>query len=163
MASFENHIDQAKKNLDFLKETNSRNSHHWDWQVTVCFYVAVHLANAHLAKAAGLHYRTHEATKNSLSPYNPLSVCSLPEDIYLSYAKLEGLSRRARYLCNDDLSNKDSAAFFTYDKHFAKAIRNLDKVLFYFNNLYSLNFPIIEIICQELSPKHQLTIFKVKS
>ena len=163
MALYEAHIDQAKKNLRFLIETNSNKSVHWDWQVTTCFYVAVHLANAHLAKVANLHYRTHEDVKNAISP-NPMSIGQLPPSIYLSYAKLEGLSRRSRYLCHQEPSNKEGAdiAFFTYDKHFAKAIKNLDKVMEYFKNLYSIDFGKLEVTCSDLNSSPYLVIFSVK-
>lgn len=161
MASYEAHIDQAKKNLSFLVEINSNSSTHWDWQVTVSFYVAVHVANAHLARVADLHYRTHEAVKIALSP-NPLSLTQLPEDIYLTYAKLEGLSRRSRYLCHNEFKNGDEhTAFFTYEKHFCKAIKNLDKFLNHFNQLYKINFGSHLIKCADLNKNSNLTVFKI--
>ena len=161
MASFEAHVDQAKKNLDFLFDNNSNGSLHWDWQVTTCFYVAVHVANAHLAKVANLHYRTHEAVKIALSP-NPLSLTQLPEDVYLSYAKLEGLSRRARYLCHNEPDKRDdSIAFFTHEKHFAKAIKNLDKFLTYFSKMYGIDFGKIKIRCGYLDKKSPISIFTI--
>ena len=163
MASYESHIEQAKKNIVFLSQTYSINSNFWDWQITISFYIGVHILNAHLAKSADLHYRTHEAVKNAINPYNPLALHNIPEDIYLSYAKLEGLSRRSRYLCHDDYSNKGTNAFFTYEKHFAKAVKALDKIILYFNIKYDLNINDIEIICPELALARYLSIFKVKS
>ena len=162
MATFNEHINQATKNLQFLVETNSNNSIHWDWQVTVCFYVGVHLINCHLAKIANLHYRTHADVKNAINPHNSLSISTLPEPIYLSYAKLEGLSRRARYLCHDDFQNRDTNGFFTYDKHFSKAVKNLDIILDYFKCLYSLNFDNLYIKCEDLNINSAQKIFKIK-
>jgi hypothetical protein len=160
VASYEAHIDQAKKNLSFLVEINSKPSLHWDWEVTVCFYIAVHIANAHLAKVANLHYRTHESVKIALSP-NPLSITQLPEDIYLSYAKLEGLSRRSRYLCHNEPKKNDAeTAFFTYEKHFSKAVKNLDKFLNHFSNLYGISFGNPLIKCADLDKNSSLVIFK---
>ena len=163
MATYENHIEQAKINLSFLQQTNSTKQDFWDWQITISFYVVVHIVNAHIAKVADLHYRTHEDVKNAINPYNTLSLCKLPEDIYLDYAKLEGLSRRARYLCHDDFSIRDERAYFTYDKHFAKAINRLDRILDYFNNIYGLGIKDYEIICSEISTKTPLKIFKIRA
>lgn len=159
MASFSEHIQQTKSNLSFLEETNAKNQQFWDWQVTVCFYVAVHTVNAHLAQCANLHYRTHEDVKNAINPFNQLAMCKVPNDVYLCYAKLEGLSRRSRYLCHDDKTNTSTVSHFTYDRHFAKAIKNLDKLLDYFNTLYSLGLTKIKIACLDLSAKDQLKLF----
>jgi hypothetical protein len=163
LASFDAHIDQAKKNLNFLVETNSRNTTNWDWQVTICFYAAVHIVNAHLAATANLHYRTHEDVKNAINPHAPLSLAKIPEPIYLAYVKLEGLSRRARYLCSDDNANRATTEFFTYDKHFAKAIKNLDVVLDHFKTLYNFTFPPLPVYCVDLSTKTPLKVFKYRA
>lgn len=163
MASFEEHICQAKSNLLFLTEVNKKFSANWDWQVTISFYVAVHLINSHLATKADLHYKTHSDVKNSINPYNSTAVFSVPQDVYLSYVKLEGLSRRARYLCHDDTSNSgdNKRSHTTYDKHFAKAIKNLDRILKYFVNEYYVDFGKLEISCVELNSNSGLLIFKV--
>lgn len=161
MASFNEHINQAKKNLAFLIDINSSKSRNWDWQVTVCFYTAVHLINSHLAQIGNLHYRTHEDVKNAINPTaNNLSICKLPQDIYLAYVKLEGLSRRARYLCNENFDNKEVREFLTFDKHFAKAIKNLDKILAYFKTKYGVSFGNPVIYCAELNANSPLQIFK---
>lgn len=163
MATFDNHIDQAKHNIAFLVHVNNSNSNYWDWQVTVSFYIAVHLVNAHIAKVANLHYRTHEDVKNAINPFNSMPICGVPEEIYVSYARLEGLSRRSRYLCHDDYKKRDEQAHFTYDKHFAKAVKSLDKILDFFVSKYSLKFQPISIFCLELTSKTPLTMFKVKN
>lgn len=138
MASFENHVNQAKSNLNFLLHINQTSENFWDWQVTTCFYVAVHTVNAHIAKVANMHYQTHEAVKNAINPHRVLSVSRIDENIYLDYAKLEGLSRRSRYLCNESAKNNPDVAHITYDRHLAKAIKLLDRILVYFNDKYSL-------------------------
>lgn len=162
MASFESHTDQAKRNLNFLVSINESQRDFWDWQVTVCFYVNVHLVNAHLARVGDLHYRTHEDVKNAINPYNSLAIGKVSDEIYLAYTKLEGLSRRSRYLCHDDPANKESGSHPTYDKHFAKAIKQLDKLLNYFGGLYSLDFGKPEVSCLDLSARTPLAIFRVK-
>ena len=161
MAAFEDHIQQAKKNLSFLVLTNLNSQSYWDWQITISFYVCVHIVNAHIAKTADLHYRTHEAVKNALNPYNELSLCKIPEDVYLSYAKIEALSRRARYLCSDDKNNTSDQAQFTYDRHFAKTIRHLDKVMEYFGNYYKFKFDKSKISCPGLSRGENISNFQL--
>ncbi len=161
MASFAEHILQAKSNLSFLTEVNSKFEDRWDWQVTICFYVGVHLINAYLADKADLHYRTHGDSKMAINPHNPSAIYKLPEDIYLAYTKLEGLSRRSRYLCHEDVVRKEAGQHLTHDKHFAKAIKNLDKLLVHFKNHYVLDFGSPEIACLDLNNNSPLTIFKV--
>lgn len=160
MASFEEHIQQAKKNLDFLNKVNKTISESWDWQVTVSFYVSVHLINAHIAKKSDQHYRSHEQVNKSVNPYFPLSPTKLTEDNFKSYIKLQGLARRSRYLCNDNKEIKDTSAYFTYDKHLAKALANLDKLLMFIHSEYSIKFNKINISCIELKNR-PLTYFEM--
>jgi hypothetical protein len=147
VANYSEHFLQAKKNMGFLSRVNSTTPESWDWQVTVSYYIAVHVMNGHLAKTADLHYNTHEKVKVALS--SPTSVCRIPDEIYTSYVKLEGLSRRARYLCHEDSINAGNQ-HFTYDKHLKKAVKNLDKILIHFDNLYEIGFDRVEISCAEL-------------
>jgi hypothetical protein len=99
--TFEEHLAQAKRNLDYLQKSNELIPDRWDWQVTVCFYVGVHLVNAHVFQKTGQHYRSHEQVNMALNPAT-LSLAKLSESDYLAYKKLQGLARRARYLCHDD-------------------------------------------------------------
>src|SRR6201996_3496254 len=139
MADYQSHLNQAKKNLQILADVNKTIHNSWDWQVTLCYYVAVHLMNAHLAIKANLHYKTHVDVKNAL--FSSTSPCKIPEDIYLDFAKLENYSRRARYLCNDNPHNHDSdRAFLTYDKHLKKSLILLDRILKYFSIEYEESF-----------------------
>jgi galactokinase len=148
MPSFNEHISQSKVNLKFLRLVNSTaEGSFWDWQVTICFYVGVHLINAHLAKQAGLHYRKHEEVNNVISPYSTLSPCKLPEQVYLSYMKLQNLARRARYLVNEDRRNMETTPFFTYDKHLMRSLKHLDNLMQYMHASYSVNFDACEIKC----------------
>jgi hypothetical protein len=113
-----------------------------------------------LATIGDQHYRTHEEVKGAINPEKPLNIAKIPMDIYLSYTKLENLSRRARYLCSDDLANRGIDAFFTVDKHFAKAIRHMDKVLSYFATEHKVAFPPITLSCIQFSTK-ELGDFKI--
>jgi hypothetical protein len=144
VAKFSEHINQAKSNLNFLKSIlNSKE--YWDWKVTVSFYIAVHLINAHLANKANLHYRSHDKVDKALNPYSPISVTKLSENNYLAYTKLQGLSRRSRYLVHDKPGNKSEDNHFTHEKHFIRAIKNLDKVLKFISNEYKVSFDILDI------------------
>lgn len=154
MASFDEHISQTQKNLFFLKSTNKQNSKFWDWQVTVCFYSAVHAVNAHLARIADLHYRAHEEVKNALNPFG-LSPAKIDEDIYLSYVKLEGLARRARYLCHDNRENKSVKQHLTHDKHFARAVRHLDKIIAILNQSIRYRCRLLHLLLQNLHHQKQ--------
>ncbi|MEP3387734.1 MAG: hypothetical protein ABJO02_06085 [Reichenbachiella sp.] len=160
MASFDEHINQAQSNLSFLDSINKSNDSFWDWHVTVSFYTAVHLINAHIAKKSNQHYRSHELVNNAINPFNSISTTKFSEELYTSYMKLQNLSRRARYLCHDDPKNRDIKAFLTYDKHFSKAIIHLDKIINYMVAEYSVNFTITNLSCIELKNK-SLSNFKV--
>jgi hypothetical protein len=165
LANFKEHFSQAKRNLDFVVTVNEKVKESWDWQIVSAFYVAVHLVNGHLAYKAGLHYRSHSQVKQALNPNNAESSCILPEDIYTAYQKLEGLSRRARYLCSDDQNNKESIAFLTQEKHFKKAILQLDTILFFFEREYreyGLDFGKPAIFCSLLDEKAPLKIFRLR-
>ena len=148
MAGFDDHIRQAKGNISILSEFNQKILNGWDWQVTISYYVAVHLMNAHLAKKANLHYKTHEQVKNAL--FNDLSVAKIPDDIYTGYVKLEGLSRRSRYLCNETSTDQMELTFLTYDKHLKKALKNLDKIILYMSKEYNITFNKVNIDCIEI-------------
>jgi hypothetical protein len=151
LATFTDHLKKAESNLVFLAEANQLPGQHWDWQVTVAFYVAVHLINAHIVQKSGLNYRSHEQVGMALNPNKLLSTTKLSESDYLAYSKLQGLARRARYLCHDDTGNRSPDAHFTYDKHFARAIRHLDTLLTFMRNEYSVNVPRLAVRCVELN------------
>jgi hypothetical protein len=65
MPQFADHIKQANSNFLFLKSVNQTSPAHVDWQVTVCFYTALHLVNAHLAKY-NQQFRNHTDVKDAI-------------------------------------------------------------------------------------------------
>lgn len=150
MASFEQHINQSKANFTFLQEVNSSINAQWDWQVTISFYAAVHLINAHIVSKSNQHYRSHEQVNNAISPFTHISLCKLPQDIYVAYMKLQNLSRRSRYLCSDNPQEFDVRAYHTSEKHFAKAVRELNRLIEYFDKEYNLDFKPITINCPKI-------------
>lgn len=148
MALFTDYIKQAKSNLDFLDKVNRHAGGHYDWQVTVCFYVGVHLINAYLVKERGMSFNSHVDTFEAINPVNELSPIRLSEENYLAYRKLYNLSRRARYICTDEEKLKgqdDKVAYLTFDKHLERSVKNLDKLLVFIQNKYGESFPSLDI------------------
>lgn len=169
MPSFVNHIDKAIHNFEFLEQINLNIPNSTDWQVTLCYYTALHLVNAHLVSASpvgdALQYRTHRDVQVALDPTNQTSIVKIDEKPYLQYLKLEMLSRRARYMTHGGgLSSKP--ALIT-EKHLYNSLKALDEIIVYFkgsfekrahdngNATYSLVFPTIEMECLKL--KNSLT------
>lgn len=152
MAKFDEHIAQANKNLQFLESINQ--STFFDWQVTVCFYTAVHLINAHLS-LYNMQYRKHVDVKDALNPKNDESVatgCALPNNEYLAYTKLQSLSRRSRYLVNEKDGNLAAeTAFLTYDIHLGKALRHLNTLINYFCKKYDFKILPLKIKCSGIN------------
>lgn len=156
MALFEEHIAQATSNLQFLGTVNQNIKNYYDWQVTACFYTALHLVNAHLTKHS-LQYRQHKDVNYALNPEVQVSVSKLPMPEYEAYISLQRLSRRSRYLVSEKRKKvEDTSGYFTYDVHLGRAARNLDKLMCYFNKLYNLNLPSISFTCAELNKKDEL-------
>lgn len=150
VASFQEHIAQANHNLAFLAQANQSTTPFWDWQVTAAFYVGVHLINAHLIQKSGLSFRSHQQVDEAINPFSKLTATRLSETNYLAYDKLQGLARRARYLYNEDRANKATTAHFTYDKHFARAIRNLDILIGFVESEYKVKLNRVSVKCIEL-------------
>jgi hypothetical protein len=160
LASFEQHIARAKYNFLHLENLNKLLPESVDWQVTTCFYIAVHLVNAHLAKMSDLHYRTHSEVENVLNPLG-LYPHRLDEECFKAYQKLKNLSRRSRYMCHDALGTNNNEGVSTTHKHLRKACINLDILLIYFSNKYVIDIPAVSIMCKEFSSKSdKLTFIK---
>ncbi len=161
MALFQEHIEQAKRNLRFLESVNRFQQDYWDWQVTVCFYVVVHLINAHIAKKGNMHYRTHKDVESAINPYNQLSPSKVSEAVFTAFKTLRNLSRRSRYMINESNDSNKENAHFTYDKHLRRAIINLDKIINYMDNEYRIRFTSIEISCPDFRPSDSFSHFYV--
>jgi hypothetical protein len=161
LAAFDEHINQAKRNLKFLESINNNIDNCYDWQATVCFYTSLHLVNAHLSKF-NLQYRKHSDVNYALNFTVTTSVSKLPEDEYIAYTSLQSLSRRSRYLVNEKDNNiGNEKAFLTYEKHLAKAIKHLDLLISYFNNKYHSNIGQVTIKCSEVQSKEEFKTLKV--
>lgn len=158
MADFAEHYTQCCTNIEFLLHVNKTQLERFDWQVTIAFYASVHLVNAHIAKTVNQHYRSHRHVEEALSPYIPLNPSMLEEEVFISYLALRGLSRRSRYLCSEK-GVDDVKAHFTSEKHFAKAIRNLDLILKYFHATHKCKFSPYNINCARIKGEN-LNFFK---
>lgn len=134
-----------------------------DWQVTTCFYCAVHLVNAHLS-LHNMQYRKHVDVKDAINPKNAQSISnnsSFPDDVYLAYTKLQSLSRRSRYLVNDNDNNLNSdKAALTFDVHLAKAIRHLNTMWEYMNKVHSVQIPKIILVCDGINQASKISFIK---
>ncbi|WP_018341451.1 hypothetical protein [Cytophaga aurantiaca] len=153
MANHSEHLNQAVKNIDFLEKVNTNIPESWDWQVTISFYSALHLANAHIAHTINQHYRTHGKVSEALNAYLAVNPSMFNEEAYLSYLALQGLSRRSRYLCSDKddpISKADIRVHFTSEKHLAKALRHLNNIQKFFSLTYKYEFSPIYIGCSKL-------------
>jgi hypothetical protein len=150
---FSDHIDQAKRNLTFLQFINYADAQHIDWQVTVCYYVAVHLINAHLS-LHNMQFRKHVDVKYAINPKSAESIrigTALNESVYLAYIKLQSLSRRSRYLVNEKDENLHSSnVFLTHNVHYARALRHLNCLIDYFNTVQKTDIKPIKIFCDEI-------------
>lgn len=154
MASFSQHIKQANKNIEFLKSINRLDTPNWEWQVTVCFYVAVHIVNAHIAKKEDKHYRSHKKVNDAINPYTQLSISKVSEDCFVAYKTLQSLARRSRYLCHEVESVSSEGAYFTEERHFKKSLKNLDMVMSYFAGLHEIEFDLVRL----KGEKHSLSL-----
>jgi len=159
LANFSDHVNQSVNNLKFLEGVNGHLPNHFDWQVTVCFYAALHLVNAHLAQY-DLQYRKHSDVTNVINPHNPGSPMKISEETYAAYISLMSLSRRSRYLAIDtDLAS--TKAYLTYDKHFAKSVRHLEAIMKWFSSTYpNVALPTINIKCVELKSQESFQFFQ---
>jgi uncharacterized protein (UPF0332 family) len=158
LANFVEHIRQANSNLEFLEAVNKTQNSKYDWQVTAAYYSAVHLINSHLS-IFDLHFRTHDQTKDALNPFKQVSVTKVPEEIYLAYLKMEGLSRRARYLCHDNPRELVKNNLLTHSEHLKKTLTNLDLIVDFISTKYKISFLVYYFDLEELKGK-KLKFFK---
>ena len=163
MPQFQEHIDHAKHNLNILSQMNELIPDSWDWQVTISFYTALHLINAHLAKI-NLQYRSHQDVNNAINPHNQLAIGKLPQSEYIAFVSLQNLSRRSRYLVQvKDRGLASTSASKTYEKHLAKSSRHLNTLIDFFCKKYGLTFNPISLQCHDLKANELAYIQKIVS
>ncbi len=147
MANFSDHVSQAKKNIEVLKGLNKDSQFEHEWQITVAYYVALHLLHAFIADKSDLHPTNHNYLKGMIEPGTTFSNTELEDNVYSSYAHLEILSRKSRYLCVGK-ANPEKAVYAT-NKDFQRSIQYLDKVICFFEGvcnetIESIDFEICE-------------------
>lgn len=149
MATFHEHIAQFQKNVHFLEFISAADYPCCDWQVTVAFYSALHLVNAHLVRKMKQNYISHTDVDKAINPNNQTSLARLNEDVYTSYKSLYNLSRRSRYLVSEKPSIRKEesadhtvlAVKVTHEKHVAKAKKHLNGIIAFFEKQYSVTLP----------------------
>lgn len=136
------HIKKVIHNLNVISQLEAQGSPYRDWQITLCFYSALHLTRYHLQASANYTCTTHEDAKDRLHWQNTMPFSRMDKEPYQAYADLEGFSRRARYI--PEISPE------TFEKDYIRAIQRLDKVMHYFDSKYSLSLPKTQIKCPRL-------------
>lgn len=99
-----------------------------------------------------MNYISHREVDDAISPFNLLSVAKLDEATYLSYQKLSHLSRRARYLLNDNEEDRAliKKSCITHSPHFKKAIFHLNEIMKFMDATYKTTLNKVEIKCADL-------------
>jgi hypothetical protein len=87
------HLDKAKANERFAASLDMSDPVHAEWDLTVIFYVAVHIVQAYFS-TLGLSYTTH--TNRASAIYKDKKI----RGVYDDYRELENMSREARYECS---------------------------------------------------------------
>src|SRR6218665_129723 len=143
MVSFEEHLQQAKSNLSALRVV--LDTDHFDWQVTISFYTAFHIAAAHMAHY-NVHANTHLLIKKRISPFEPESEAKADEDAFIGYCALEVLSRKARYLHKNEQGKKAPLkALFSDPIDAAEALHCLNDIMIYFSRKYEADFETTKV------------------
>lgn len=148
MASENQHITQAKRNLLFLSNVNKYCNSYWDWQITISFYVAVHLVNAHIFSKIGKHFEDHSKIMQHIDCYSNLP-SRLPENILVSFRTIRELSRKSRYL--KGISDNSYVALYVAETDLARALLNLDSIMKFYSKEYNIEFKEIKLDCHSAS------------
>jgi hypothetical protein len=140
MASFSDHILQAEHNLAYLRQIiHQLHPRNLSWEVTVCYYVAVHLVNAHIESQLKVSYQSHDRIKKALF-YDRHSSARISKQAFDTYNQLTRLSRIARYLFD---SQTALTPVQITQQHRADAELYLNRLIAYFNGLYALTIPLV--------------------
>lgn len=156
MPTFQEHIDQHIHNLDFLSAISIGVGNSLDWQVTVIFYSALHLVNAHLA-LSGHHFRNHQDVDLLISPEGRIRDCRVDPEIYTAYRKLRSLSRISRYLINAETRTEPPNDISRIQqRHLARALKQLDKIIGWFIAKPRFSSKKVSVKCTDFSVNEKL-------
>lgn len=138
MASFNDHILQANENISFLQQMNLQlKPRNCGWEVVVCYYIAVHLMNAHITDKLNQTFNSHNKV-NTVLFYDKHSPALITKQAFYAYKDLTRLSRIARYLF--DIQAPQNKMIISAQHH-QEAFVHLNNLIHYFNTLY----PVINI------------------
>ena len=90
MLRVEDYVRQAELNSQFLPQVSPER---FDWQITVCFYAALHWLNAVTRRLGKPEAQNHEQT------FNNVREARIPHPVRQAYEDLFDLSIYARYRC----------------------------------------------------------------
>ena len=93
----QSHIEKGKKNEKFLSliEEHGKNDY-LDWNITVCFYSALHYVKAYLKKH-GYNTNSHKEIDQNIRHTSLICNVKFDEKHYRAYADLKTYSSTARY------------------------------------------------------------------
>lgn len=141
MATFNEHLERVDRNIEHLKRIRELAVRDLDWEITVCFYIAVHLMQARIVSMTGRNPTTHKTREEYLNPENstfdhlPASQqARLPKAEWFFYKDLYVFSRTARYH-RVDSSNEAT--------RLQESESNLNGLIKYFNQEHNEDIPHI--------------------
>lgn len=144
------HLQRTRDNLDFLIANQS--STHLHWLVTTTYYTALHLIDAHLSKL-NIHPPNHDKRKEVIQAASPFKGASVTSGCYSSYCALEGLSRMARYMCNEKNNGNSDQAHPTGPRHLKEALRHLTIVINELESRYKFGIEVPRISVASAAPE----------
>jgi hypothetical protein len=101
MLKVDDYVRQAEQNSQFVVQVSLER---FDWQITVCFYAALHWLNAVTRLMGKPEAHSHEQT------FNNVKEARIPYPVRQAYEDLFDLSIYARYRCMQLEDLKDLAA-----------------------------------------------------
>lgn len=155
------YFGQAKKNLRTLSDINNNVDNCIDWQVTLCFYVAVHLMKSHLAHNF-IDSTNHEDLKHHISGCHTMRVAGvqIPDAVSYSYSDLENLSRKARYLfpAGGNTMGQNRSPVFT-ENELVRALVYLDEILVWYSTKYGVSISATSVVTRAFPCTNTFTHF----
>ena len=136
MASFRDHISQAEENISFLFQIRTLPDRNLSWEVTVCYYIAVHLMNARIADKLQVTFDNHSDINKNLF-YDKNSSARIFRKVFITYKELTRLSRISRYLMDPNLKNP-SMKIRIEQQDIQNANDYTNTIIAYFNKEYNL-------------------------
>jgi hypothetical protein len=154
---------QAEKNLRILEDISREIRSCTEWQITICFYAALHLVKAHLAHC-GFDCGDHTQLFGYLSGEDEKST-EVDSTLFDHYQALYKMSRRARYLFpkgGNPASNSSNVAPVFTDQDLFVALGYLSEVMEFSSSKYGDKFRDYEICTTIAVPDKLIPHFQFK-